>query len=136
MDRVTLQPAAGAQGELAGIMMIRAYHEHRGERRRKVLVPDSAHGTNPASAALNGYEVVSVPSGEDGLLHPEAVEAAMSERRRRADDHQPEHARALRGAHRADLRDRPRQGRARLRRRRQPERRCSASRGPATSAST
>jgi glycine dehydrogenase subunit 2 len=79
MDRVTLQPAAGAQGELAGIMMIRAYHEARGERRTKVLVPDSAHGTNPASAALNGYEVVSVPSGSDGILHPEAVEAAMDE---------------------------------------------------------
>jgi glycine dehydrogenase subunit 2 len=79
MDRVTLQPAAGAQGELAGVMMIRAYHEHRGERRTRVLVPDSAHGTNPASAALNGYEVVSLPSGEDGLLHPEPVAAAMSE---------------------------------------------------------
>ena len=79
MDRVTLQPAAGAQGELAGIMMIRAYHEQRGERRSKVLVPDSAHGTNPASAALNGYEVVSLPSDEDGLLHPEPVERAMNE---------------------------------------------------------
>ena len=78
-DRVTLQPAAGAQGELAGIMMIPAYHEHRRERRNKVLVPDSAHGTNPASAALNGYEVVAVPSGDDGVLHPEAVEAAMTE---------------------------------------------------------
>jgi glycine dehydrogenase subunit 2 len=78
MDRVSLQPAAGAQGELAGIMMIRAYHEQRGERRTRVLVPDSAHGTNPASAALNGYEVVSVPSGEDGLLHPEAVARAMT----------------------------------------------------------
>jgi glycine dehydrogenase subunit 2 len=79
MDRVTLQPAAGAQGELAGVMMIRAYHEHRGERRTRVLVPDSAHGTNPASAALNGYEVVSVASGDDGLLHPEAVAQAMDE---------------------------------------------------------
>jgi glycine dehydrogenase subunit 2 len=79
MDRVTLQPAAGAQGELAGIMMIRAYHEHRGETRHKVLVPDSAHGTNPASAALNGYQVVSVPSGADGLLHADAVAAAMSD---------------------------------------------------------
>jgi glycine dehydrogenase subunit 2 len=79
MDRVTLQPAAGAQGELAGIMMIRAWHEQRGERRRVVLVPDSAHGTNPASAALNGYEVVSVRSGDDGLLHPESVAAAMNE---------------------------------------------------------
>jgi glycine dehydrogenase subunit 2 len=79
MDRVTLQPAAGAQGELAGIMMIRAHHEARGEKRRTVLVPDSAHGTNPASAALNGYRVVSVASGSDGILHPEAVAAAMDE---------------------------------------------------------
>ncbi|CAG0962517.1 glycine dehydrogenase subunit 2 [Myxococcaceae bacterium] len=79
MDRVSLQPAAGAQGELAGIMMIRAYHEQRGDRRSKVLIPDSAHGTNPASAALNGYDTVSVPSGPDGLLHPSAVAAAMSE---------------------------------------------------------
>ncbi|MAE94316.1 MAG: glycine dehydrogenase (aminomethyl-transferring) [Deltaproteobacteria bacterium] len=78
LDRVSLQPAAGAQGELAGIMMIRAYHESRGEPRHKVMIPDSAHGTNPASAALNGYDVVSVPSGSDGLLHPEAVEAAMN----------------------------------------------------------
>jgi glycine dehydrogenase subunit 2 len=79
MDRVTLQPAAGAQGELAGIMMIRAYHEARGEKRTRVLVPDSAHGTNPASAALNGYGVVSVASGDDGILHPDAVAAAMDE---------------------------------------------------------
>ncbi|MCP5055107.1 MAG: glycine dehydrogenase subunit 2 [bacterium] len=80
MARVSLQPAAGAQGELAGVMMIRAYHESRGDtRRRKVLIPDSAHGTNPASAALNGYDVVAVPSGDDGLLHPEAVEAAMTD---------------------------------------------------------
>jgi glycine dehydrogenase subunit 2 len=79
MDRVSLQPAAGAQGELAGIMMIRAYHEKRGERRTKVLIPDTAHGTNPASAALNSYECVELPSGPDGILHPEAVEAAMDE---------------------------------------------------------
>jgi glycine dehydrogenase subunit 2 len=79
MDRVTLQPAAGAQGELAGIMMIRAYHEARGEKRTRVLVPDSAHGTNPASAALNGYEVVAVASGADGILHPAAVAEAMND---------------------------------------------------------
>ncbi|MDH3686436.1 MAG: aminomethyl-transferring glycine dehydrogenase subunit GcvPB [Myxococcales bacterium] len=79
MDHVTLQPAAGAQGELAGVMMIRAYHELRGEQRTRILVPDSAHGTNPASAALNGYDVVSVPSGPDGILHPEAVDALMDE---------------------------------------------------------
>jgi glycine cleavage system P protein (glycine dehydrogenase) subunit 2 len=78
MDRVSLQPAAGAQGELAGIMMIRAYHQHRGERRSKILVPESAHGTNPASAALNGYEVVAVPSGEDGVIHAEEVERRMT----------------------------------------------------------
>jgi glycine dehydrogenase subunit 2 len=79
MDCVSLQPAAGAQGELAGIMMVRAYHAERGQPRRKVLVPESAHGTNPASAALNGYEVVSVPAGADGILHPEAVAAAMDQ---------------------------------------------------------
>ncbi|MGH0034876.1 MAG: aminomethyl-transferring glycine dehydrogenase subunit GcvPB [Myxococcota bacterium] len=78
MDRVSLQPAAGAQGELAGIMMIRAYHTARGEKRNKVLVPDSAHGTNPASAALNSYDVITIESGPDGILHPEAVEAAMT----------------------------------------------------------
>ncbi len=78
MDAVSLQPAAGAQGELAGIMMIRAYHEARGDARRTVLIPDTAHGTNPASAALNNYEVVTIPSGDDGILHPEDVAAAMS----------------------------------------------------------
>src|SRR5437773_11252227 len=57
MDAVTLQPAAGAHGELTGILMIRAYHESRGKPRRKILVPDSAHGTNPASVAISGYVV-------------------------------------------------------------------------------
>jgi len=79
MDRVTLQPAAGAQGELCGMMMVRAYFEHRGEQRRQVMVPDSAHGTNPASAALNGYEVLPLPSGPDGILHPETVAERMSD---------------------------------------------------------
>src|SRR5262249_568273 len=58
MDAVSLQPAAGAQGELAGVLMIRAYHASRGEKRTKVLIPDSAHGTNPASTALAGSEVI------------------------------------------------------------------------------
>jgi glycine cleavage system P protein (glycine dehydrogenase) subunit 2 len=66
MDAVSLQPAAGAQGELAGILMIRAYHRSRGERRTKVLVPNSAHGTNPASTAIAGYEVVEVESTGTG----------------------------------------------------------------------
>jgi len=67
MDAVSLAPAAGAQGELSGILMIKKYLEDRGETgRRKVLVPDSAHGTNPATAAMAGFEVVSVPSDADG----------------------------------------------------------------------
>ena len=67
MDAVGLAPAAGAQGELSGILMIKAYHRDRGDTaRRKVLVPDSAHGTNPATAAMAGFEVVSVPSDENG----------------------------------------------------------------------
>ncbi|HEY5594996.1 MAG TPA: aminomethyl-transferring glycine dehydrogenase subunit GcvPB [Nitrospiria bacterium] len=68
MDRVTLQPAAGAQGELAGMLMIRAYHTSNGNPRRNVIVPDSAHGTNPASAALAGYQVQVVHSNADGLV--------------------------------------------------------------------
>jgi len=66
MDAVSLQPAAGAQGELAGVLMIRAYHASRGEKRTKVLIPDSAHGTNPASTALAGYEVIEVKSNANG----------------------------------------------------------------------
>ena len=78
MDFISLQPAAGAQGELAGIMMIRAYHEARGERRKSILVPDSAHGTNPASASLNDYRVITIPTGEDGVLEADAVRKAMT----------------------------------------------------------
>jgi glycine dehydrogenase subunit 2 len=68
MDAVSLQPAAGAQGELAGVLMVRAYHASRGEKRTKVLIPDSAHGTNPASTAIAGYEVVEVRSDADGSV--------------------------------------------------------------------
>jgi len=71
MERVSLQPAAGAHGELTGILMIKAYHESRGQNRRKVLVPDSAHGTNPATAALAGFDVVTVKSDERGLVSVE-----------------------------------------------------------------
>ena len=78
MDRVSLQPAAGAQGELAGIMMIRAFHERAGERRTHMLIPDTAHGTNPASAALNDYQVITVPSGPDGIMHPETIAELMT----------------------------------------------------------
>jgi len=69
MDRFTLQPAAGAHGELTGMMIMKAYHESRGDKARtRVLVPDSAHGTNPASAALCGYEVVTIPSDARGNM--------------------------------------------------------------------
>jgi glycine dehydrogenase subunit 2 len=78
-DATTLSPAAGAHGELCGLMMIRAYHEAKGNPRKRVLIPDTAHGTNPATSALNGYEVVQLASGSDGRLHPEAVRAAMDE---------------------------------------------------------
>ncbi|MGQ0567970.1 MAG: aminomethyl-transferring glycine dehydrogenase subunit GcvPB [Armatimonadota bacterium] len=73
MDRVTLQPSAGAHGELTGLMMIRAYLEDRGERRTRVIVPDSAHGTNPASAAMCGFDVVTVPSDTRGNIDREAL---------------------------------------------------------------
>ncbi|HET9553977.1 MAG TPA: aminomethyl-transferring glycine dehydrogenase subunit GcvPB [Anaeromyxobacteraceae bacterium] len=79
LDATSLAPAAGAQGELCGLMVIRAYHEAHGNPRKKVLIPDTAHGTNPASAALNGYTCVTLASGPDGRLHPETVAAAMDE---------------------------------------------------------
>ncbi|HEX7065082.1 MAG TPA: aminomethyl-transferring glycine dehydrogenase subunit GcvPB [Bacillales bacterium] len=72
MDEVTLQPAAGAQGEWTGLMMIRAYHEANGDfNRTKVIVPDSAHGTNPASATVAGFESVTVKSNEKGIVDVE-----------------------------------------------------------------
>jgi len=68
MAGATLQPAAGAAGELTGLLLIRAYHESRGEKRTRILIPDSAHGTNPASVTLGGYEVTTVPSNDRGLV--------------------------------------------------------------------
>ncbi len=74
----TLQPAAGAQGELCGLLMIRAYLTSQGGPRRKVLIPDSAHGTNAASSTLAGYEVVPLKSGDDGVIAPATVAAALA----------------------------------------------------------
>lgn len=80
MDRVTLQPAAGAQGELTGVMMIAAYHASRGDtQRRKVLIPDSAHGTNPATANFCGFDPVEIPSNSRGTTDIEALRAAADE---------------------------------------------------------
>lgn len=77
MDRVTLQPAAGAHGEWTGLMMIKAYHESRGEVRTKVIVPDSAHGTNPASATVAGFETVTIGSNDRGLVNIDELKKAV-----------------------------------------------------------
>lgn len=78
MDGMTFQPAAGAHGEFTGLLLIKAYHASRGDTARtKVLVPDSAHGTNPASCSMAGFEAVNVPSGEDGCVDLEALRAAV-----------------------------------------------------------
>lgn len=80
MDGMTFQPAAGAHGEFTGLMLIKAYHENRGdEKRTKIIVPDSAHGTNPASATMAGYKVVSIASAPDGGVDLEALKAACGE---------------------------------------------------------
>ena len=80
MDGMTFQPAAGAHGEFTGLMLIKAYHEGRGdEKRTKIIVPDSAHGTNPASATMAGYKVVSIASAPDGGVDLEALKAACGE---------------------------------------------------------
>ncbi|MBM2838918.1 MAG: gcvPB [Deltaproteobacteria bacterium] len=79
MDAVTLQPAAGAQGELCGMLMIASYFAHTGKPRKKVIIPDTAHGTNPASVTLAGLTAVPVKTGNEGILTPDAVRAVMDE---------------------------------------------------------
>ncbi|CAM3994035.1 aminomethyl-transferring glycine dehydrogenase subunit GcvPB [Mesobacillus thioparans] len=80
MDEVTLQPAAGAHGEWTGLMMIRAFHEANGDQNRtKVIVPDSAHGTNPASATVAGFETITVKSDENGLVDLEDLKKVVGE---------------------------------------------------------
>jgi glycine dehydrogenase subunit 2 len=81
MEAVTLQPAAGAHGELTGILMIRAYHRARGDLdRTEVLVPDSSHGTNPATASMAGFRTITIPSAADGGVDIEAFKAALGPR--------------------------------------------------------
>jgi glycine dehydrogenase subunit 2 len=79
MDAATLQPAAGAQGELAGMLLFYAYHKHKGSPRSKIIVPDTAHGTNPASAALCGYKPIPIKSNPKGILSPDDVAGLMDE---------------------------------------------------------
>ena len=80
MARFTLQPAAGAQGELCGMLMVRRYHAERGDPRNVVIVPDSAHGTNPATAALAGFDVVTCPSSPSGLVDLDKLRRLLSDK--------------------------------------------------------
>ncbi len=79
MEAITLQPAAGAHGEMTGILLVRAWHESQGNARRKVLIPDSAHGTNPATAAICGYAVENLKSNADGGIDLEALERQIDD---------------------------------------------------------
>ena len=80
MARFSLQPAAGAHGELTGLMIFKAYHESRGDqKRKKIIVPDSSHGTNPASAAESGFEIIEIKSAADGTVDPEALKSVLSD---------------------------------------------------------
>ena len=125
-DAVSLQPNAGSQGELAGLLAIRAYHRSRGERDRDVcLIPSSAHGTNAASAVMAGLQVVVVACDERRQRRPRRPAGQGRGRRRRGwrrDGHLPVDARRVRGRHRRDLRHRPRPRRPGVPRRRQPQR--------------
>jgi glycine dehydrogenase subunit 2 len=79
MDAITLQPAAGAQGELTGLLLVRAYLQSKGNPRKKILIPDSAHGTNPATAATVGYAVENLKSNSAGMVEVAALTAQMNE---------------------------------------------------------
>ncbi len=80
MDKFTLQPAAGAHGEFTGILIIKAYHQHRGDKKRtKVIIPDSAHGTNPATASLCGFETIEIKSNAHGLVDLEELKKLVGE---------------------------------------------------------
>src|SRR6516225_6597427 len=79
MEAITLQPAAGAHGELTGLLMVRAHHQSKGNPRKKVLIPDSAHGTNPATAAMVGYAVENLKSDVRGMVDIASLEAQMNE---------------------------------------------------------
>lgn len=80
LDDFTLQPAAGAHGEYTGLLIIKAYHEKRGDTKRtKIIVPDSAHGTNPASASVAGFDIVEIKSGEDGRVSIEELKKALND---------------------------------------------------------
>ena len=79
MDAITLQPAAGAHGEMTGLLMVRAYHQSKGNARKKILIPDSAHGTNPATAAMVNYAVENLKSDSRGMVDIAALASQMNE---------------------------------------------------------
>lgn len=79
MDAISLQPAAGAHGELAGMMIVKKYFQSKGEDRKKVIIPDSAHGTNPASAAMCGFEIVEIKSNEKGQVDIESLKSVLDQ---------------------------------------------------------
>ncbi len=79
MDAITLQPAAGAHGEFTGILLVRAYHESKGNARKKIIIPDSAHGTNPATAAVCGYQVANLKSNPQGMVDVAELEKMVDE---------------------------------------------------------
>jgi len=80
MDAFTTHPMAGAHGELTGMMLIAAYHRSKGNKKTEVLIPDEAHGTNPSSAGIAGYDIVTIPTGKNGMLDIAALEAHLSEK--------------------------------------------------------
>ena len=80
LDSISLQPNSGAQGEYTGLLLIRAYHKKNGDEHRNIcLIPSSAHGTNPASASMCGYEIIEIPRGNDGRLDLQALRDAVGE---------------------------------------------------------
>ena len=139
-DRVSIQPNAGSQGELAGLLAIRGYHHARGDEGRTVcLIPSSAHGTNAASAVMAGMQVVVVKATDDGSVDLDDLRALCE---KHADDARgdhgdlPVHARRLRGLHHRALPDRARGAEVRSTSTAPTSTRCSASRGRASSAAT
>jgi glycine dehydrogenase subunit 2 len=78
-DAISLQPAAGAQGEFVGLLIIKAYHHDRGNDRKKILIPDSAHGTNPASVSMAGFETVQIKSNKNGIISADEIRGAMDD---------------------------------------------------------
>jgi len=119
---VSLQPSAGSHGELAGVLLTRAYHEDHGQHRTKVLTPDTAHGTNPATVTMAGYETVKIGTDADGNVDIEDLRAKATAEVALPDADQPLDARAVRAPDRRDRRDRARGRRDPLLRRGQPQR--------------